>query len=215
MNIQQSQPLKVSIDLLKKLREETQLGYTDCQKALLQAKNDKDKALLILKSKSLIAAGKRLNRKVKEGTIASYIHKSPKLAPKEGVLIQLGCETSFVANLTEFTLIAQNLAKAIYQYKPTYLYFEDIPANVWLEKFNLYLNEVKEKNPELSLNDQEKIALLEVRNAFASEVLMSQKLDLQDQETESTKNTIEDYLGSQIGIFKENIRIVRYVIFQI
>ncbi len=203
--------IKVSLDLLKRLREETQLGVADCQKALIQAKNDKDKALLILKSKSLIDAGKRLSREIKDGTIASYIHKSPKLSAKEGILIHLGCETSFVANLSEFTLMAQNLARAIYQYKPKYLYFEDIPNNMWLDKFEFFLN--KAKKSDLSLIEQEQIAISEVRKYFSSEVLMCQTLDLQDQDNISIK--IEDYIANLIGIFKENIKIVRFVSFEV
>lgn len=217
MTNQQSQNIKVSIDLLKKLREETQLGYTDCQKALVQAKNDKDKALLILNSKSLIAAGKRLNRKIKEGTIASYIHKSPKLSPKEGVLIQLGCETSFVANLNEFTLMAQNIARAIYQYKPKYLYFEDIPSNLWLEKFQICFSAIKEQNPNLSLIEQKQQALFQTRNLFESEVLMCQKFDFQDQDFQSSSKfiNIQDYIANQMAILKENIKISRFIVFQI
>ncbi len=201
-------PFKVSMDLLKKLRGLTQLGYADCQKALLQAKNDEAKALFILKSNSLIAASKRLNRKVNEGTIASYIHKSPKTSAKEGVLIHLACETSFVANLAEFVSLAQILAKAIYQYKPKYLYFEDIPHDKWLEKFDFYLNEIKTKNTHLPLEEQENLAIEEVRKVFGDEVLMNQNLD-------NLGASIEDYIGSQIGIFKENIKIVRFTRFQI
>lgn len=202
---------KASIELLKKLREQTQLGYTECQKALLQAKNNEEKALLILKSKSLIAAGKRLDRKVNEGTIASYVHKSPKTSAKEGVLLQLGCETSFVANLAEFTTIAQNLARALYQHKANYLYFEDIPNDLWLAKFNLCLSEIEEKNSNLSIEEQKQLALNELRKLFSQEVLMAQKLDLMD----GASLSVEDYIGSQIGIFKENIKIVRFVNFQI
>ncbi len=196
--------LKVSMDLLKKLREQTQLGYTECQKALLQAKNDEEKALLILKSKSLILAGKRFDRKLSEGTIASYMHKSL----REAVLLQLGCETSFVANLPDFALVAQKLASAIYQYKPKYLYFEDIPSYLWQEKFNFFFKKVKEENMNLSLNEYEELSLNEVQKFFAEEVLVAQNLD-------NTNLSIEDYIGSQMGLFKENIKILRFIIFRI
>ncbi len=201
-------PFKVSMDLLKKLRGLTQLGYADCQKALLQAKNDEAMALFILKSNSLIEASKRLNRKVKEGTIASYIHKSPKASAKEGILLHLACETSFVANLDEFIAMAQALAKAIYQYKPKYIYFEDIPSDLWLKQFSLCLDQIKAENREMSLEKQEYLAIEEVIKNFADEVLIAQKLD-------TLESSIEDYMGSQIGIFKENIKIVRFTRFQI
>jgi elongation factor Ts len=115
----------MSLELVKELREKTGAGLVDCQKALAEAGNDVDKALRVLREKGLAKAAKKASRVATDGAIGSYIHPGAKI----GVLIEVNCETDFVANTDEFKALVKDLAMQVAAANPRYLTREEVPAS--------------------------------------------------------------------------------------
>ena len=110
---------------LKKLREKTGAGIMDCMRALTEAKGDFDKALKVLEKRGHEIAAKKADRQAKEGLVVSYIHPPGKI----GVLVELNCETDFVARCDDFKNLARDIAMQIAAANPSYLSREDVPAD--------------------------------------------------------------------------------------
>ena len=115
----------MSLELVKELREKTGAGLVDCQKALAEAGNDVDKALRVLREKGLAKAAKKASRVATDGAIGSYIHPGAKI----GVLIEVNCETDFVANTDEFKALVKDLAMQVAAANPRYVTREEVPAS--------------------------------------------------------------------------------------
>src|SRR5919106_3982510 len=111
--------------LVKELREKTGAGILDCQHALVQTGNDIDKAIEHLRQKGLAAAQKKAGRDTNEGTVAAYIHPGNRI----GVLIEVNCETDFVARNEEFQALVKDLALQVAASSPSYVKREDVPAS--------------------------------------------------------------------------------------
>jgi elongation factor Ts len=118
--------LKITTEMVKELREEAGAGVLDCKKALQETNGDFDKAVEYLRQKGLAAAAERAERAASEGTIGSYVHAGSRVA----ALVEVNCETDFVARTEDFMALAHDLAMQVVAAKPKYLLPEDVPAEV-------------------------------------------------------------------------------------
>ena len=118
--------MKITAEMVKKLRDMTGAGMMDCKKALEEADGDFEKAVEILRKKGAAKAAKKAGRATREGIITSYIHFNGRI----GVLLELNCETDFVARTDEFKELAYNLAKQVAAMNPKWVSREDVPQEV-------------------------------------------------------------------------------------
>ena len=166
----------VSIEDIKKLKELTGVGLGDAKQALVDAEGDFDKALEEMRKKGLTKAEKKGDRETREGIIDSYVHSG-----RIGVVIEVNCETDFVARLDDFKELAHQLAMQVAAMAPEYVSEEDIPAEeVERVKAELLASEDLQKKPE---NMREQIVAGQLKKHFADKVLMSQTYILDDSMT--------------------------------
>lgn len=186
--------MAITIEDIKKLKELSGVGLTDAKKALVEAEGDFDKALEAMRKKGLTKAEKRGDRETREGLIESYIHDG-----RLGAIIEVNCETSFVAKTDEFKTLAHNLAMQVASMNPLYVSEADIPEEAKAEK----LKELESnfKGPE---NMKEKILEGQFKKAFAEKVLLSQPYILDD-----TK-TVDQYIKDTIAKTGENITVRQF-----
>ena len=188
-------------ETLIKLRELTGAGMMDCKAALVEAKGDLKSAQDIIRRKGLDIAKKKSTRETKEGQITSYIHAGGKL----GVLVEINCETDFVAKNELFQEFARNIAMQIAAAFPLYVSAEDIPAAL-LEKEKAHFEEELKNKPEAV---REKILQGKLAKRFEEICLLNQKYIKDD------SKTIQDYLNETIARIGENIVIRRFVRFEV
>ena len=182
----------VSVDDIKKLRELTGVGLTDAKKALVEADGDFDKALEEMHKKGLTKAEKKGDREAREGLIESYVHSG-----RIGVIVEVNCETDFVARLDDFKTLAHEIAMQIAAMNPKYASTEDIPAEEMERvKAELMASETLASKPE---EMREKIVTGQLNKHFAEQVLMSQSYILDD------SKTVEQHIKEAIAKLGENI----------
>jgi elongation factor Ts len=192
----------ISATLVKQLREKTGAGMMDCKKALTECGGDMDKAVDFLRKKGLATAQKRAGRAMTEGTVQSYIHMGGKL----GVLVEVNCETDFVAKNEDFIDFARNIAMHIAATNPLGIRAEDIPqATVNREKEIYQAQTLELGKPE---NVVAKIVEGKMSKFFKENCLLNQPY-VRDPEM-----TVEDLLNELIAKIGENITIRRFVRFQ-
>lgn len=185
----------VTIDILKKLRETTGAGVMDCKAALKEAEGDFDKAVKIIKHKGLAVAKKKESRTAKEGVVASYIHMQGKI----GVLVEVNCETDFVAKNEEFRNFVKDIAMQIAATNPSYIKKEDVPEDTVKKEIDFIKSTIKDK-PEKAA---EKIAEGKMQK-FYQEFCLLQQPFIKDENI-----TIKDYLAQTVAKTGENIVIRR------
>lgn len=187
----------VTIDDIKKLKELTGVGLTDAKQALVEANGDFDQALEAMRKKGLTKAEKKGDRETREGLIESYVHSN-----RIGVVVEVNCETDFVARLPEFKEFAHQIAMQIAAMSPVYSTMEDIPAEVYeAKKQELLASDDLQKKPE---NMREQIVEGQLQKYFAEQVLVEQPFVLDD----SMK--VADRIKEQIAKSGENIRISQF-----
>lgn len=184
----------VSIELIKKLKELSGVGLTDAKKALVEAKGDFDQALDAMRKKGMTKAEKRGDRETREGLIESYIHDG-----RLGAIIEVNCETSFVAKTEEFKDLAHKLAMQVASMNPLYVTIDDVPEKVLKAKRKEF--EDNFKGPE---NMKEQIVSNQLKKAFADKVLMEQPYILDD------KLTVAEYIKEAIAKTGENITVRQF-----
>jgi len=193
----------VTPEMIKELREKTGAGIMDCKKALMEAEGDMEKALDILKQRGLAIAAKKASREAREGIIGSYIHAGGKI----GVLVEVNCETDFVAKNQEFQELVKDIAMQIAWSNPPYLTREDVPEEVIEREKNIYRNQAKEAGkPEHVI---EKIVEGKLEKFFSDVCLMEQPF-IKDQSI-----TIRDLVNQKIAKMGENIVVRRFVRYQV
>jgi len=133
--------MAVSAAAVKELRDKTGIGMMDCKKALVEAGGDMEKAVDILRKKGMAAADKRAGRATGEGFIGSYVHTNGKI----GVIVELNCETDFVARSEEFRALARDLSMQIAATNPMAVRAEDVPAEVVERERAIFAEQVKDK----------------------------------------------------------------------
>ncbi len=185
---------KISIEDIKKLKELSGVGLTDAKQALVEAKGDFDKALEAMRKKGLTKAEKRGDRETREGLIESYVHDG-----RIGAIVEVNCETSFVAKTDEFKDLAHKLAMQVASMNPLYVSVEDIPEDVMSAKKKEF--EENFKGPE---NMKDQILDGQVKKAFSDKVLMDQPYILDD-----TK-TVADFIKDSIAKTGENITVRQF-----
>jgi elongation factor Ts len=193
----------ISADLVKQLREKTGAGIMDCKTALSDNNGDMEKAVEFLRKKGLATAAKRAGRAVSEGTIQSYIHMGGKL----GVLVEVGCETDFVAKNEDFQEFARNIAMHIAASNPLGIVPEDIPQETIDKEMEIYKAQAKETGkPD---NILEKIAQGKLQKFVKENCLMDQPY------VRNPDITVADLLNELIAKIGENITIKRFSRFQV
>ena len=185
---------EITIDAIKKLKELSGVGLTDAKKALVEADGDFDKALKAMRKKGLTKAEKRGDRETREGVVASYIHDN-----RLGAIVEVNCETSFVANTDEFKELAHKLAMQIASMNPLYVSEADVPEATRREKAAEF--EANFKGPE---NMKEQIISGQIKKAFSDKVLMLQPYILDD-----TK-TVAEFIKEMIAKTGENITVRQF-----
>ncbi len=189
-----SEAKAISIELIKKLKELSGVGLTDAKNALVEAKGDFDKALEAMRKKGLTKAEKRGDRETREGVIDAYIHDG-----RLGAIIEVNCETSFVAKTDEFKDLAHKLAMQVASMNPLYVSEEDIPEDVKAAKVKEL--EANFKGPE-KMKDQ--ILEAQAKKAFSDKVLMNQPYILDD------SKTVEQFIKEAIAKTGENITVKQF-----
>lgn len=193
----------VTAAMVKELREMTGSGIMDCKKVLAEAEGNIEKAVELLRKKGLAKAAKRTGRTTSEGLIYSYIHTGSKL----GVLLEVNCESDFVAKTDYFQEFAKNIAMHIAAANPVGIAAEDIPEELVEKERDIFRAIViKEGKPE---NMVEKIVEGKIQKFYKESCLMSQ------QYVRDTQMTIDEVVKEAIGKMGENIQIKRFVRFQL
>lgn len=189
--------------LVKELRAKTGAGILDCQKALQENENDIEKAIDHLRQKGLAAAQKKAGRETKEGLISAYIHAGGKI----GVLLEVNCETDFVARNEEFQAFVKDLALQVAAASPSYVRREDVPTETLEREKSIYLGQVKDMGkPEAAW---EKIIQGKLEKFYQEQCLIEQTF-IKDQSV-----TIKDLVAQKVAKIGENISINRFTRYQL
>jgi len=193
----------ISADLVKQLRERSGAGIMDCKEALTECDADLDKAADYLRKKGLATAKKRADRVASEGVVQSYIHMGGKI----GVLVEVNCETDFVAKTDDFKEFAKNIAMHIAASSPLGIVPEDVPESEAEKERTIYRQQAQELGkPE---NMIEKIVEGKMNKFYKENCLMNQLY------VRNTDLTVSDYLNEMIAKTGEKITINRFARFQI
>jgi elongation factor Ts len=193
----------ISAQLVKELREKTGAGMMDCKKALVESEGDIGKAIEFLRKKGLDTAKKRAGRATSEGTIQSYIHMGAKL----GVMVEVSCETDFVAKNEDFIEFAKNIAMHIAASNPLAINADELPAEVIDKEREIYQAQVKEQGKPEAVHD--KIVDGKLAKFMKENCLLDQPY------VREPDKTVGDLLNELIAKIGENISIKRFVRFQV
>ncbi len=194
---------QISAEMVKELREATGSGIMDCKRVLAEAEGDFDKAVDLLRKKGLAKAAKRAGRSTSEGMICSYIHTGAKL----GVLVEINCESDFVAKTEDFQTFAKNIAMHIAAANPAGLNPEDVDPKIIEKEREIYRAQMLEEGKPENIID--KIVDGKVEKFYKDVCLMSQ------QYVKDPQKTITEVLKETISKIGENIQIKRFVRFKI
>jgi elongation factor Ts len=193
----------VTAQMVKEIRDRTGAPFLDCKKALDETSGDFEKAIEILRIKGLTKVAKRLGRETPEGAITSYIHPGGKI----GVMVEINCETDFVARNEEFQTFAKEIAMQIAAANPSYINREDIPESVLLKEKEVMKAQVIESGKPEGVAD--KIVQGKIEK-FYEEACLSDQAYIRD-----PKIKIKDILSSLVAKIGENIVIRRFVRYQV
>lgn len=197
--------MQITSQMVKDLRDKTAAGMMDCKKALAETNGDMEKAIDFLRQKGLAVAAKRAGKATSEGTIGVYVHAGGKL----GVMVELSCETDFVAKTDAFIDFAKDVAMHIAAVNPVGISREDIPAELIAREKEIYVNQALESGK--PANIVEKMIGGKLDKFIAESCLLEQKF-VKDAEG---KLTIQDKLNELIATMGENISIKRFTRFQV
>lgn len=192
----------ITADMIKELREKTGAGMMDCKKALTESNGDFEKAIDILRKKGLASASKKVGRKASEGLIEAYIHMG-----KIGTLVEVNCETDFVARTDDFKELAKDIAMHVAAANPQYLSREDVPRQIIDREKEIYRVQITDK----PLHVVDKIIEGKLEKFFTDICLLDQ-IFIKDPEQ---KKSIKDIVAEKIAKLGENIIIRRFTRFQL
>jgi elongation factor Ts len=193
----------ISAAMVKELREATGSGIMDCKRVLAEADGNMEMAIDLLRKKGLAKAAKRAGRSTSEGIIYSYIHTGAKL----GVLVEVNCESDFVAKTDDFVEFAKNIAMHIAAANPAGLTPEDVDKSVVEKEREIFRAQMLEEGKPENIID--KIVDGKVEKFYKEVCLMSQPY------VKDPQKTIEEFLKETIGKIGENVQIKRFARFQI
>ena len=188
---------------IQELRKKTGAGMMDSKKALVDAKGDMEKAVIILREKGLADLSKRAGREAKEGIIDAYIHANGKI----GVIVEVNSETDFVAKNDKFKEFVHDIALHVAAADPKYINIEDVQKDEIKKETDLYKKQAKNEGKPDKIVD--KIAEGKLSKYYEQVVLLEQPY------VKDPDQKIKDYLGSVAGSLGENIKISRFVRMQL
>lgn len=188
----------ISAATVKALRDKTGAGMMDCKKALGECDGDEEKAVAWLREKGLAKAQKRAGRATSEGVIGSYIHSNGKI----GVLVEIKCETDFVARSERFLEFAKNVAMQIAAANPVCLAPEDVPADMLAKEKEIFKHQAMEEGKPEAI--AEKIVEGRIKKFYKEICLLEQPFIKDD------KVSIKDLLNELVGVLGENVQIGRF-----
>jgi elongation factor Ts len=195
--------MSVNVDLVKKLREKTGAGMMDCKRALEKAGGDMDRAIDHLREQGMAQAAKKASRTAKEGIVYSYIHPGDKL----GVLLEINCETDFVARTEDFKLLAKDIAMQIAATNPLVVHRSDLKPEILEKEKEIYRTQAKnEGKPEKII---ERIVEGKLEKYFQEVCLLEQPF-VKDQD-----RSVKDRMDEIIAKLGENIAVKRFVRFRL
>jgi elongation factor Ts len=195
--------MSISASLVKELREKTGAGFMDCKEALKECEGNADKAVDYLRKKGLSAASRRAGRQASEGVVASYIHMGGKI----GVIVEVNCETDFVARTDEFQELVNDLAMQVAAARPMYVRREDVPAELLEKEREIFKAQALESGkPE---NVVERIVDGKIEKFY-------QQICLEEQDFIKESGTaVLDQVKALAGKLGENVQINRFARFEI
>ena len=195
--------MEVSANMVKELREKTGAGMMDCKKALAETGGDFQKALDYLRQKGLATAAKRAGRIASEGRIGSYIHAGGKI----GVMVEVNCETDFVAKTDDFQAFAKDMAMQIAASNPSYVRREEVTPEVLEREKEIYRAQARDAKKPEKVMDKIVEGKLE---KFYSEVCLLEQAFVKDPDV-----AVQDLLNGLIGKLGEKIEIRRFTRYQV
>jgi elongation factor Ts len=198
--------MNISAEMVRKLREETGAGMMDCKAALVEANGDMERARDILRKRGLAAAAKKAGRAATDGVVASYIHPGAKV----GVLIEVNCETDFVAKTPEFQALVKDVAMHVAAASPAaalYVSKEEVPAATLGKEKEIYKAQAAAQGK--PANVQEKIAEGKLKEYYATFCLLEQPF------VKEPKITVGQLIQEKIALIKENIVVRRFARFRV
>lgn len=189
--------------MVKELRQRTGIGVMECKEALKESKGDIEKAIVILRKKGYARAKDKLSRETAEGVIGSYIHLNGKI----GVLVEVGCESDFVARNTEFVELVKNIAMHIAASRPKYVSSEEIPPDVLEQEKEITREQFKDSKKPAEI--VEKIVQGKLSKYYEEVCLLDQAYIKDD------KVSVKKLVASYIAKFGENIKVKRFARFEL
>jgi len=195
--------MEISVELVKDLRQRTGAGVIDCRTALQEAKGNMEEAIDYLRRKGLATAAKKAGRIATEGLVSSYIHAGGKM----GVLVEINCETDFVAKTEDFQTFVKNMAMHIAAANPQYIRREEIPEEVLAREKTIYRTQAQESGKPEKVIDKIVEGKME---RYYSEVCLLEQTYVRDSDL-----TIKEVTDAMIAKVGENISIRRFARFQL
>lgn len=195
--------MEFSAELIKDLRQRTGAGVMDCKTALKESKGDVEKAIDYLRKKGLATAAKKAGRVAADGLVGSYIHAGGKM----GVLIEVNCETDFVARTEDFQAFVKNIAMQVAAANPQYVRREEIPAEVLEKEREIYRAQAREMGKPDKVIDKIVEGKME---RFYSEACLLEQTYIKDSDV-----TVKEVLDSMVAKIGENIAVRRFARFQL
>jgi len=194
---------EITAEMVRKLREETGAGMMDCKSALVEAAGDVEKSREILRKKGLASAAKKAGRATSEGIVGHYIHPGAKI----GVLVEVNCETDFVAKTPDFQTLVKEIAMHIAASNPLYVAKEEVPGNVLDKEREIYKAQAAAAGK--PANVQEKIAEGKLKQYFSEVCLLEQPF------IRENDKTVGQLIQEKIALIKENIVVRRFARFKV
>jgi len=194
--------MAVSANLVKELREKTGVGFMECKSALQEANGDLEQAVIILRKRGLASLAKKSARETKDGLIGTYVHNG-----KIGVMIELNCETDFVARNPDFQALAKDLAMHIAASEPRFVNKEDVTEDVLAGEREIYADQARATGkPE---NVLEKIVEGRISKFYSEACLMEQPF------VKDPSVSVREHIAAHIQKIGENIQVRRFVRYQL
>ena len=195
--------MTISAQQVKQLRDKTGAGMMECKKALVDVDGDVDAAIKVLRERGLAAASKRASKDTREGIIGEYVHAGGKL----GVIVEVNCETDFVARTPEFQGLVRDLAMQVAASNPLFVSRDEVPADTLERDSEIFRNQALAEGQPEHMADK----IVEGRlKKYYSEVCLLEQPFIKDSDM-----TIEEFLNSKIATIKENIAVRRFVRFEV
>jgi len=201
VQVKEHKIMNISASMVKDLREKTGAGMMDCKKALTETSGDFEKAVDYLRKKGIAAASKKAGRATKEGSVSSYIHGEGKV----GVLLEVNCETDFVARTEQFRQFVKDLAMHVAAASPQWVYSEEVPSELLAKEKEIAVAQMQASGKPAAV--LEKIAEGKVKKFYEDNCLIYQPF------VKDPSKTIEQLLKETIATLGENISIRRFARF--